>query len=44
MSALPAIAFVTVATSSKPLLATLGWCIGFVFAIVLIDWIDSKLP
>lgn len=44
MSALPAIAFVVVATSDKPLLAALGWCAGFVVAILLIDWIDSKLP
>lgn len=44
MSALPAIAYVTVATSSEPLLAALGWCAGFVVAIMLIDWIDRKLP
>ena len=44
MSALPAIAFATVATSKDPLLSALGWCAGFVVAILLIDWIDRKLP
>ena len=44
MSALPAIAFVVVATSDKPLLTALGWCVGFVVAMLLMDWIDRKLP
>lgn len=44
MSALPAIAFAMVATSDKPLLSAFGWCAAFVVAIVLMDWIDSKLP
>lgn len=44
MSALPAIAFAMVATSDKPLLTALGWCAGLVVSMLLIDWIDSKLP
>ena len=44
MSALPAIAYATVATSSDPLLSALGWCAGFFVAIMLMDGMDSKLP
>ena len=44
MSALPAIALATVTTSDKPLLTALGWCVGFVVAIVLMDWMNRKLP
>ncbi len=44
MSALPAIAFVAVATSDKPLLTAFGWCLAMVVGVMLMSWIDSKLP
>ena len=44
MSALPAISFAMVATSDNSLLTALGWCAAFVVAMLLIDWMDSKLP
>lgn len=45
MSALPVIAIVlTVATSDNPLLTALGWWAALVVSILLMDWIDGKLP
>ena len=45
MSALPAIAIVLIVTTSdNPLLALLGFWAALVVSILLMDWMDSKLP
>ena len=45
MSVFPAIAIVLIVTiSDNPLLSALGFWAALVVSILLMDWIDSKLP